>query len=179
MNINLFAKHAVLSLPMMHSDDDDVSILGVSAYYQLHGFTCGFTSALMVARYFNCRKSNENIYDIIGTNEEGTECYRLINGLRKLGLRVSQKKSLTFELVKKSIDNGFPIITGSPKENHYIVIFGYGENPWRVFVADPRLKSVINSPKTLGREYCWSVFRKRRYGTDGSNMVISKSRKKS
>ena len=177
--LTIFPEHAVLPAPLAHPNADNVTTLDMSGYYQLREFSCGYTSALMIARYFKCRKSNEKIFEIIGTDEDGTPHYRLVNGLRRLGFRVSQKESLQFELVRNSIDHGFPIITGSPKENHYIVIYGYGVNPRRVFVADPDPISVISEiRKSLWKKITWYDFRKRKYGADGSNIVISKNIRK-
>ena len=91
----------------------------------------------MAVRYFLPNTDSTRLYRMIGTDIDGTYPTNLINGLRSSGLSVGRINDLSFGKIRTAINKGMPLIV-DVKRDHWVLIYGYGIGPNRVFIADPR-----------------------------------------
>ena len=119
-------------------NDDSVSTLPVPGFRQVRGYSCGYASALMVVRYYGLPVAGADLYRLLGTDRSGTRQTALVQALRQVGLRVGVRYDLDFAGVVRAIDSNKSIIAYLGDDEHWLVIYGYGRAPARVFVADPR-----------------------------------------
>ena len=118
--------------------DDDVTTLAVPGYRQARAYSCGYASVLMVVRHFDPAVRALDLYERLGTGRSGTSQTAIIRELRSAGLSVGVRYDMDFALLEKSIDQGKPVIAYLNDAEHWLVLYGYGRSPERVFVADPR-----------------------------------------
>jgi hypothetical protein len=124
-----------------HPGGDDVTTLAVPGYRQIDSFSCGAAAALMAVRTFRPGFPAGDFHDLCSP-VDGIQNQRLIRFLRKSGLGVSERGDLTFTAIAEQIDAGFPIITLVNEKDglqHWVVIYGVGRKPNRVFVAGVKL----------------------------------------
>ncbi len=137
------------------ADDDEVT-LAIPGYRQTRSFTCGYVAALSVARMFRPKVSAAKLYRLIQPDERwGTDTPALRRGLSECGVGSSVRQDLTFAKIQASIFAGFPIValtkTTLPGTWHWVVIYGVGRRPNRVFVSGYHLlRSTV---------FRWSEFR--------------------
>ncbi len=148
--------------PLPGPRNDDEVILDVPGYRQTKDYTCGFVAGLIVLHtFFPKRSAARFLKDTRPRESWGLTSWKLVKVLRKNGVGISKRLKMSFRGVKKEIDLGFPIIT-SVKTNvrgeyHWVVIYGYGQRPHRVFVAGngiPYLDFI------RGKDALWSKFSK-------------------
>jgi ABC-type bacteriocin/lantibiotic exporter with double-glycine peptidase domain len=121
-----------------HQADSDVVTLSIPGYRQARSYSCGYASVLMVARYFVPELRALDLYERLGTDSDGTRQNAIIRELRCAGVSVGVRYDMSFDILCKSIDLGKPVIAYLGDAEHWLVLYGYGRNPDRVFVADPR-----------------------------------------
>jgi hypothetical protein len=136
--------------------DDDEYTLAIPGYRQTRSFTCGYVAALSVARMFRPKVNAAKLYRHIQPDERwGTDAPSLRRGLRECGVGSSVRRDLTFAKIQASIFAGFPIVTLTKTTLlgtwHWVVIYGVGRRPNRVFVSGYQLfRSTV---------FCWPEFR--------------------
>ncbi len=123
---------------LSHPDGGDTTTLPVPGYLQSRNYSCGFASALMVARYCAVTTPAQTLFEALGTGRSGTRQGALVRVLRQSGLSANPRYDLDFQRLRRAIDRGKPIIGYLADAEHWMVIYGYGRGPDRVFVADPR-----------------------------------------
>lgn len=155
--------------PLHYSDDPSVVTLDIPGYKQLNTYACGYCCALMAVCYHFRGRSKKRLYKLVGTYKEGTSESSLVRGLRASNLRVGKLGKLTFDKLWKNIgSNKLMIVAVKGKRwPHYVLIYGYGIYPNRIFIADPVIFRRC--------EYKWVDFRRRMIPGDNV-LVISKRR---
>jgi hypothetical protein len=148
----------VVHTKIPYADGEDEVTLDVPGYRQTDSFGCGFAAGLMVLHAFKPRASLDRFYTSVAPNQdEGATPARIIRALRARGISARPRYDLGFAQIKRAIDAGKPIITlvKTPKANteHWVVVYGYGLRPDRVFVAGHGVRSG-NGPRR------WAKYRR-------------------
>lgn len=148
--------------PVPHGDPKVVA-RPIRAYRQVRQYTCGYASALTVAHALRCYVEPTDLYDRLGTDHTGTSQTAIVNSLRAVGVSAALRYDLGFDGLRRVIDAGKLVIGYHHRLEHWVVIYGYGVDPERVFVADPL--------PGMRSEHLWS-----RYGEKLRNFGIVCSR---
>lgn len=122
--------------PVPHGDPNVVA-RPIRAYYQVRQYTCGYASALTVAHALHSSIEPAALYDVLATDHTGTRQTAIVNGLRAAGISANVRYDLDFDELQRVLDRGRLVIGYHHGLEHWIVIYGYGLAPERVFVADP------------------------------------------
>ncbi len=122
--------------PPAPRSDPSVRALPIRAYYQARPYTCGFASVLTVLHAYRRYVPAQEVYDRLGTNFTGTSQNAIIRELRNAGVGASLRYSMSFDDMKGCLDRGKLIISYHHRLEHWVVLYGYGTGPDRVFVAD-------------------------------------------
>jgi ABC-type bacteriocin/lantibiotic exporter with double-glycine peptidase domain len=139
--------------PLVPRADRSVRALPVPGYRQARGYTCGYACALMVTRYFRDDIDGRELYRALGTDRSGTRQTALVQALRARGVAVGLRYAVDFARLCGFIDGGKPVIAYRHAIHHWVVVYGYGTDPERVFVADPREGEPCEHPwPALARE---------------------------
>jgi hypothetical protein len=114
--------------------------LELPGYVQINSYCCAAVTAAMVVRYFLPQMSFARIYAAVNPSPEyGAGPGRVTEALRSCGLAVIRYDRLTFEKVCASIKQRRPILAiihnPGAENRHWVVIYGYGRFPDRVFIA--------------------------------------------
>lgn len=133
-----FRPHHALRFRTVQAEDDDATTLPVPGFRQTRSYTCGFTTALMVLRYFDADVPAMTLFRRLGTHRDGTRQTALVREIRAAGLRVNARYDIDFARICHAIDHNKLIVGYLSDIEHWLVIYGYGHRPKRVFVADPR-----------------------------------------
>lgn len=115
-----------------------MTTLPLAGYRQARAYTCGFTTALMVLHHFEVEVSAQELFRQLGTDRNGTRQNAILRALRGAGLRASIRYDMDFARLCRAIDLRKLIIGYLGDIEHWLVIYGYGRDPDRVYVADPR-----------------------------------------
>ncbi len=155
---------------LKHPRGANVETLKIPAYCQTQSFSCGFVAGLMVLRYFRPGACAEAFFASVNADPEtGTSAGMLTRALRKHGVSVSVRADLTFAAIVAAIDRGRPLAlivnTSSPDYSHWVVAYGYGRRPSRVYVAGNGL------PLLARKVYTWREFRGYHWRTPGQGLV--------
>jgi len=134
----LFKPHFAPPFRVLHPTDARVRTVGLAGFRQVRNYSCGYASALMVARHFGRCISGESLFERLGTGRDGTRQAAIIRELRRLDIRAGVRYNADFDDYARAIDSGKLIIGYLHDVDHWLVIYGYGREPRRVFVADPR-----------------------------------------
>lgn len=118
--------------------DPYVRALSIRGYRQGRNYACGYASSLMVLRYYYPDTDGREIFHRLGTDRGGTSQSAIVRTLRESGLQVSLRYKLDFKSMVRAIDQNKLIIGYLFKEEHWLVIYGYGRCPERLLVVDPR-----------------------------------------
>jgi hypothetical protein len=142
---------------LSHPRSELVVTLDIPGYVQVESYTCGFVAGLMVLHTFRPKASIDRFYRAVRpTSRHGASTGKVVNALRKSGVGVSIRNDLDFAGIRKQIDEGFPIIscvhTDDPAIDHWVVIYGYGIKPNRVFIA------ANGKPFLARREYSFAEY---------------------
>jgi hypothetical protein len=130
--------HHAPPFQLLHrAEDPRVTTLPMPGYRQARGYTCGFAATLMVVRYFDPQASALELYRRLGTGADGTRQNAIVRVLRAAGVGANLRYDVDFSRVQREIDRGKPLIAYLHDTEHWIVLYGYGREPDRVFVADP------------------------------------------
>ena len=152
-----------------HPSGSDVVTLAVPGYRQTNTYSCGAIAGLMILRTFKPKASLDEFYRRINPDpEHGSDTPELLRALRKSGVGVDERYNLNWRSVSNAIRDGYPIATvvNTKKAQvlHWVVIYGVGVNPNRVYIAGDGL------PWIGKREYAWPDF-VRRWRPKGFGLV--------
>ena len=155
---------------LVHTRNEMEVTLAVPGYCQTQSYTCGFSAGLTVLHTFQPQLSAEHFFRLVAPDEQtGTSTTRLVKALRKCRVGVSWRRNLDWTRIRGLIDKGYPIITtvttGDPTVHHWVVVYGYGLSPNRVFIAGNGL------PLFARKKYPWSEFRKNMWGEKGFGLA--------
>ena len=136
-------------VPLRRASSPDEVTLDLPGYCQLDTYGCGAIAGVMALKHFKPRASFTAFYARVSPlPENGTATYRLIRALRQSGLRVSERHDLSFADLCAAIDAGSPVIVvvhnPGADGSHWVVIYGYGRKPKRVFLATNGIPLVSN-----------------------------------
>lgn len=107
-------------------------------YRQTRSYSCGFATALMVLRTFGRSVEARELFERLRTGRSGTRQTAIVTELRRRGLRANIRYDLDFAALSRAIDAGKLIVAYLGDAEHWLVVYGYGRGPERVFVGDPR-----------------------------------------
>jgi hypothetical protein len=138
MQSRLFKPHFALPFRTLHPGDERVRTVGLAGFRQVRNYSCGYASALMVARHFGRTIGGQQLFERLGTGRDGTRQAAIIRELRRLDIRAGVRYDADFDDYARAIDGGKLIIGYLHDVDHWLVIYGYGRAPNRMFVADPR-----------------------------------------
>ena len=159
-----------------HPSDPSVETLKIPGRFQTQAYTCGFVAGLMILRHFRPSASAARFYaDVAPDPATGTSNRRLMLALRKHGIAVTCKIDLDFEGVAAAVAKGSPMAvlvrTGVRRQFHWVVVYGVGRMPRRVYVAANGL------PLLSQKEYSWREFRVSLWAPAGFALVCSKRKR--
>lgn len=122
------------------SDDETETTLAVPGYQQTESYGCGFVAGLMVLHTFKPKASIDRFFRRVNPDREwGIETGPLGEALRQSGVGVSVRENLTYDRIAETLEEGYLIITcvktGQSDVDHWVVAYGYGVSPNRIFVA--------------------------------------------
>ena len=124
--------------PLRHPLTPDVTTLDIPGYRQIDSFSCGPVVGLMLVHTWHPRVSPRHFYDrCLTTDQSGTPTNRLVRALRQCGVGVSTHEQMKWRDITDTIDEGFPVATvvGRPDCLHWVLIYGVGINPDRIYLA--------------------------------------------
>lgn len=162
----------VRSLPDVLSHPSDDVTLGLRGLYQTQPHTCGAVAGLMVLHYFKPRTGSDAFFQSVNPTEaDGTSTCKLVRALRRHGLRVQVRLDMTFADFVAAIDQDRPVLvtvkTRERKTQHWVVVYGYGRRPQRLFLAGTGL------PLVSQKQYGWAEFR-RKWADKGAGLVCGR-----
>jgi hypothetical protein len=140
--------------------ETDVSVLRIPGYRQCDPASCGYAAGMMALRYFYPRRSDEAFWKKFPRLEHEDPDKRLtpqgtlVRALRNSGVGVTVSNRLTFDKIMKYIEKGFPIITTIYNGNHWVVIYGYGLTPRRLYIAG---NGAMATFPVLGKIFCDTI----------------------
>jgi hypothetical protein len=159
------APFVFLSDPLVHPEEAGVVTLDVPGYRQIQSYTCGYVAGMMVLHTFKPRASDVRFWNKCRPDpDEGMSQGKLVRALRSSGVKVGERKRFTHEDLHAAISAGKPVITTVtlPTTDHWIVVYGVGVSPKRVFIAGngmPWLKK--------NKVMTWGEFVRMKGGVDG------------
>lgn len=165
--------YAAVRVPLQKACKSGEVTLNLMGYRQINTYGCGAIAATMIVKLFHPRTSFERIYAAVDPHEElGTPVWRVVEALHSLGVKVLEKKRLTFKGICQAIDEGSPIMvcvkTYDPDVSHWVVLYGYGRDPQLVFIAGKGLHFFDRQRIT------WKEFGKK-WETRGEGLICQKS----
>ena len=137
-----------------HPGGDDVTTLDVPGYRQIDSFSCGAAAALMAVRTFRPGFPAGDFHELANP-VNGIQIEPLVRFLGKAGIGVEERYDLDFADIAEKIEAGFPVVTLVNLKadlQHWVVIYGVGRKPNRVFVGG------MNLPIIGRKEYTWREF---------------------
>lgn len=137
MKLRLQPHHAPRFATVQSHSDARVTTLPVPGFRQTRDYTCGFTTALMVLRYFRVAIPAVELFRSLGTSPDGTRQNSLVRVFRASGLRANVRRDVDFARLRREIERNKLIVGYVHDDEHWVVVYGYGVEPERVFVADP------------------------------------------
>ncbi len=124
--------------PLAHyPQDPKVVTLPLPGFRQARNYCCGYATVLMILRHFERMLSGQALFEALGTARDGTGQSAIVRVLRSEELRANIRYDLDFEGIATCIDADKVLVGYLDDEEHWIVIYGYGRSPMRLFVADP------------------------------------------
>ena len=161
-------------VPLRRACGSDEITLDLPGYVQLDSYGCGAIAGVMALKHFKPRASFTAFYGRVSPHpENGTATYRLIRALRQSGLRVSERHDLSFADLCAAIDAGSPVIVvvhnPGADDTHWVVVYGYGRNPKRVFLATNGFPMVTNAVLLSRFARIWSPH--------GNGLICAKSKR--
>ena len=111
--------------------------LAIPGYRQARNYSCGFATALMVARYYRPDVNARRLFEQLGTGRDGTRQNAIVKVLRAQGLGANVRYDVGFERLRQEILRGKLVVGYLHDSEHWVLLYGYGLAPRRVFIADP------------------------------------------
>ncbi|MCP4444325.1 MAG: hypothetical protein GY811_03140 [Myxococcales bacterium] len=118
-------------------DDAQVVTLPVPGYRQARNYCCGFAATLMVLRHYERPLCGEALFRALGTARDGTGQSAIVHLLRSEGVSANLRYDMSFDRIASSICSGKVLIGYLEDEEHWLVLYGFGRAPKRIYVADP------------------------------------------
>lgn len=150
--------------------DPGAVLLNLPPYCQIKSFTCGLVAGLIVVHYLLPRRSARLFSKRIDPSVEwGVGQRRLVDVLRRTGVRVGVRYDLDFNAIAAAIDRGKPVIVTvacSEDVDHWLVIGGYARRPNRLYLWN---ESWLRTPAC----FRWREF-KSQWDPVGVGLVCSK-----
>lgn len=136
-------------VPLRRASSSDEVTLDLPGYCQLDSYGCGAAAGVMALKHFKPRASFSAFYARVSPHpENGTGTSRLLKALRQSGLRISERRDLSCPDLCAAIDAGSPVLVvvhnPGAADSHWVVVYGYGRKPNRVFLASNGLPLVTN-----------------------------------
>jgi predicted double-glycine peptidase len=120
-----------------------VILPGFERSFQLKDYLCGAQSLYAILRYFGKKVTVEQVARRARTDEDGTAPYNIRRTIESYGLAHRTLRQPGLRRLKRSIDEGNPVLISIFDDEHYSVVYGY--SPTHIFVMNPSLR-----PKALG-----------------------------
>jgi hypothetical protein len=123
----------LISNPLPHPSAEEGESLAIPSYSQADSYSCGAIAGWMVLEALQPDAKFKDFYRLCSpTPENGLNDRELVKALRASGVGISTKKNgMTFADIKKTIGDGFPIITvvdcPGTENAHWVVIYGYSQ----------------------------------------------------
>jgi len=131
-------------------------------------FSCGAAAVQSVLRYYGIDYREGSLIKKLKTDDEGTLIANIIQFLEDKGLQASEYHGMSIDDLKKSIDDGNPVIIAvqawgdeedydkSEENGHYVVAIGYEKD--KIIFDDPSILSnrgylTINDLKKRWHDY--------------------------
>jgi len=124
--------------PQLADGDATARTVPILGHRQVRSYTCGYASALTVLRYYQPDTRARELYERLGTGADGTRQTAIIRELRAAGLGASARYDFDFDRLRAAIDQDKLVVAYFYPAEHWVVLYGYGTDPDRVFVADSR-----------------------------------------
>lgn len=153
MRYRAFAPHHTPRFAPSHPEPAGGRSLPLAGYRQARNYTCGYACALMVLRFFKPETRGLDLFRRLGTGTDGTRQTAIVRELRAAGLGANVRYDVDFARLRREIDRNKLIIGYLHDIDHWVVLYGYGAEPRRVFIADPRPMEPCERP--------WPEFRER------------------
>ena len=154
-----------LFLPATNKNEFKLRLRG---YCQADPYSCGIAAGWSVLKAFNPRaRLKQFAKDCAPDKKWGVPTRRLAFALRNQGCRVQYSK-LDFKTIQAELQQGRPILTAIHRKDdewHWIVIYGFGVKPSRIFF----IGNVI--PGFSRAQMLWHDFKKQSDLTDSSLLV--------
>ena len=93
---------------------------------------------MTVVRYFGAAVAAPELFRRLGTGRDGTRQGAIVRVLRECKIRANVRYDMGFAELCRCLGKGKLIIGYLNDLEHWVVIYGFGLEPRRVFVADPR-----------------------------------------
>jgi ABC-type bacteriocin/lantibiotic exporter with double-glycine peptidase domain len=126
--------------------DPQVVTLPVPGYKQARNYCCGFTATLMVLKHYQRSLCGEALFAALGTAQDGTGQSAIVRVLRSQNVRANLRYDMNFDRMAASLCAGKVLIGYLEDEEHWLVIYGFGRSPQRIFVADPEPDKLCENP---------------------------------
>lgn len=138
MKSRLRPHHARRFRTLQAAADQRATTLPVPGFRQARSYTCGFATALMVVHYYGLDISALELFRRLHTGRDGTRQSALVRELRAAGLRANVRHDVDFARAREAIDRNKLVIAYLEDLEHWLLVYGYGHTPERLFIADPR-----------------------------------------
>lgn len=131
---------AATRVPLRRASGPNEVTLDLPGYAQLDSYGCGAVAGVMALKHFRPNASFSTFYARVAPHPEwGASTRKLARALRASGLRVQERGDLTFAGLCAALDAGSPVIVTVQNPGvdaaHWVVVYGYGLKPNRVFLA--------------------------------------------
>lgn len=148
----------------------------LKGYFQTDGYSCGAIAGWSVLKFLKPGSSFKKFYEDCDPSETwGVSTTRLSAALRKHSVRVSTRPKMDFDAIKTSIEGGSPVLVsidvGCEEHLHWVVIYGIGWNPRRIFISGHSI------PGFSKRVIPWRQFKRSIWIPSGLGLVCSARRK--
>ncbi len=132
--------YAAVRVPLDRASGPNEVTLDLPGYAQVNSFCCGVVAGVMVLKHFRPSASFSRFYDRVNPKENfGAGTGKIARALRESGLRVKVRSGLIFDDLCAAIDDRSPIMVNvhnpGAEDDHWVVVYGYGREPNRVFIA--------------------------------------------
>ena len=116
-------------------------MLDIPCYSQTDTYSCGAIAAWSVVETFKPRANFWKFYQAVQPDPEtGSTDRQVLSALRKFKIGYRVRRNLGWPDLVKAIDDGFPMLIGTGKENstgdHWSLLYGYGTRHRKVYLAN-------------------------------------------
>lgn len=157
--VEVSGKRLIVS-PLTYAGESDSAItLAIPGYRQLDTFGCGFAAAMMVIHAYFPEVSGTRFYEMLAPDPDwGVQPRQLRSALTRVGIQTRASRRLDFNAIRRTIRSGSPILTTVKKRGvrHWVVLYGCGWNPSRVYVAGNDVPGIGKLFKS--HEMSWDEF---------------------